>query len=78
MKERILMAIIGFIVILLLSWGVTAVASSFNMGTLSTAVVDVDYKTINVEESESSDIGIVEERTETPDMSGLPKARTGH
>jgi hypothetical protein len=78
MKERILMTVIGLIVILLLSWGVAAVASSFNKSTLNTAVYDVDYHSLTVEDSQSSEIGITEERSGTPDLSGLPKVRAEH
>ncbi len=78
MKERILMGIIGLLIILILSWAVSAVASSFNQTMPSATAFTPDYKTINAEESQSSKVDIVKGRESARGISGLPEAKTNH
>lgn len=78
MKETIFMTIIGLVIILILSWAVTAVASSYNAKLPSTAVVSPDYGKVVLDETAANQVAVDESRTAVPEVSELPRARTNH
>jgi hypothetical protein len=74
MTERIMMIVIGILIILILSWGVMAMASSFNAATPTVAHHAVDKTAIHPE-SEAS--GIVMDASRVDGVpEGLRKAET--
>lgn len=60
MTERIMMLIIALVVILILSWGVTAMASSFNTAVPTVAHHEFDKATV---QPESDTSGIIMDAT---------------
>jgi hypothetical protein len=74
MTERIMMLIIALVVILILSWGVTAMASSFNAAVPTVAHHDIDKSALHPE-SDTTDIILDASRVDgIPE--GLRKAET--
>jgi len=72
MKERILMGFIGFVVILILSWAVVAVASSFN----TTAPIRTQVRTTMKKVEASTDQGKVKSTRPANTPQGPKKATT--
>ena len=78
MKERLLMGLIGLVIILFLTWGVMAVASSYNQTLPKTAKYDVPYKTIVLDDNNQSDVQVSPERGERPRFPDAKKLETSH
>ena len=72
MKEKILLTLTAGVVVLILCWGVTAIASSHN--TMQPTVVNLDSEEITVDVSyDLSGIKLIPERAERLDR--IPNAR---